>query len=334
MFRLTFPSLSAPCLFALLLASLFLPPLASPLLAKGPAPYKIPFQVKAGDRFVITLKKQRSMTKKGVERKTPEVTSIYDGEFVKTIPGGYWMAWTLRKTEIGGGGAGGAFAGLRKKFSALSMFRNIPLQVQTDLAGAPVKIIDFGATIEKVANAMKKQGGANKRMVAMVRRMYNKMGERTAAMVLFKDAMALSMFQNKSLLLGEDYVIPAEAPNPLGGPPIRLHQQLSLFSVNNSTHMAHYRFKSRLDPKSMESSMKRTLTKMLSSIRDARRRAVAQKALGDRMQMEKTVKASADVSLDDGWVRRMEMVENITISTPKEQRLRRDTTSITITRLK
>lgn len=309
--------------------------LVRPAFAKDSPAVELPLRVSAGDRFVVTTEKSRVLSQGGVEGRSPVVVSTFDGEYVEKLSNGYRLRWTLREAKVKDAPGGANAQDLSLMLQGL--FAGIAIEVETDERGLPLKVLDMPGTLDRIIVALQKIRGNDEKTakaVGYVRTLFEKMDERTAALTLFREAVAVSMFQHTALAIGETQSKPAEVANPLGGPNVTLQQSLALQQVDKETGVARFRFTSRLDPASLEASVKAAIDKMIAGLDDPHKRDEAAQAMLAQMRTEKTVTADATVTIEDGWLRTLDMSEEMAITTPQERRTRVDLTRIDIKRVK
>jgi hypothetical protein len=217
---------------------------------------------------------------------------------------------------------------------AVGMLVGITFEVETDPTGMPMRVVDLPGTLERIIAGLAKTGKQDERTKTYLRDMFTRMDAHSAASTLFKEQVAVAMFQNTQLAVGETRQIPAVAPNPLGGPAINMQQSLTLVQVNHNAKTAMFHFSSRLDPVSLSASMKAALAKMTQSVGDAARRGELEKQVSRSMQVDKIATADAEVSLIDGWLRRLTMSEEIALSDEADSGSRVDTMRIDIEHLR
>lgn len=290
--------------------------------AAGPVP--IPLRISAGDRFTVTVEKSRETTRNGQLTKTPAVVSVFDGEYINALANGYRLRWTLRSAHVKAGDTDA------KLPDAVSSLVGVTFEVDTDGAGVPQRVNDLAGTVERIVALLKQTGRGDEQAISFFRQLFAHMDERAAALTLFREQVAIALFQNTSLALGETRQIPAVVPNPLGGPAINMQQSLTLVRVNGNSKTASFHFSSRLDPASLAVSMKAAMGKLMESIGDKARKAAAEKVLAGQLQANKVVSADATVSTIDGWLRDLTMSEEVDFTSGGETGSRIDTTRIVI----
>jgi len=220
------------------------------------------------------------------------VTFVYDEEIVARVGDGYRIRYVATNVE----GPGGR--------TALAILQRLPLDLDTDASGYPLRVENRQALLEGMAHSGPQTDPAAS---AEVTRSYEQMDDAAFASVVAKDFLPLSEFQNISAAVGETHSQATQSPFPFF-PSATLSATVD-FQVDRVDHapgtaFAHY--ETHYDP----ASVAHALEAWRQSIIAQQTRPAPGESLADaRFQM--TIRVDGEVDLASGETRRAHSVRAV-----------------------
>lgn len=216
----------------------------------------LPVKLREGAVWTQTSVHSRSDTRNGATRATT-VTSV-----IKTTYRKEGAVGTLRQDfvsfDVEGVGS--------EQVKALTDQAKLiyPAVIEVDEALTPTRVRDWDRMRETIFQGVAAQS-PDPQAVAAVKAVYEKMDASQAAS-LFKEQGLVSLGQGTGLSLGETRHYDGEAPNTLGGPPIKTSGSFRLESIDKAGGRAVISWSQALEPTSLSASLAVTMQAMLARL--------------------------------------------------------------------
>lgn len=205
---------------------------------------------------------------------------------------GYAASWTTDEIEVGG---------QVERGQNFSQFVGTPFQMQLDVAGAPISLDDWPATLARIMSAVEEiNGGGDPEAHAAVERMMAAWSPAQAAQVLMQTVSVISVCQHTNLTIGETIEAETLVANPFGGEAILATERLELVSVDRAGNSARLRYSRSLDPASATRAIVAGLRNLVRDAGQASEEALAQ---FEGATLTHDTVADCDVDLRTGMVR-------------------------------
>ncbi|MFN3521198.1 MAG: hypothetical protein ACK4YQ_03035 [Phenylobacterium sp.] len=200
-----------------------------------------------------------------------------------------------------------------------------PAVVEVDEALTPIRVVDWDSLRSRVVSVVEANGGDQK-AVDTFRSVFDKFDERTAA-GLFKELGLIGLGQGTALEVGEPQSYEDQAPNILGGPPIKTHGVFELESYDKDAGVAVVTWEQTLDRASATASIRATVEAMAQRA-PPERRAEAAAALKD-LTIDRKDSCRYSIDVATGLSLRTECTMTVTSGVPGRTAKRIDRWSIT-----
>ncbi len=269
-----------------------------------PEAVSLPFRAEKGDRFRVRVTKRVAESKGGEQTNDGPFSFNYDGDVLQASESGYLIRWTLKSVFTPGSKADNAAL----SSGILAMMKDIPLEFDAGLNGAPVRIPNFKDILPRLLQLSRKfltEDGQepDPQVMKRVEDSYNAMSLEAAAGHFLPEAALIGGMQNLRLDRGAPARKVTAQPSPLGGPPIKMITETRLATHDALTGVAVVKWETRFDPRSIADSTA-ALMESMRKPGDPDLPPEAREML-KQIKIERIDTGTAMISLADGWVRKI-----------------------------